>query len=154
MRQLQCVAIAIALASANLLASAQTARFQTHRAIEFRLAENEAAPGLIAVHIAGTAEIIYVHPEVQLDDRDVKSAAVVKDEAGQLAVQVRLRASGIKKFHVLAQAHRNKRLAIAANDKVISAPVIVGDDLVDDLLDITGALTAAEAAALAKALRK
>jgi hypothetical protein len=48
---------------------------QTKHAIEFRLAEDEARPGLIAVRVAGEARIVYLHTEVGLDDGDIRAAS-------------------------------------------------------------------------------
>jgi preprotein translocase subunit SecD len=139
---------------ATTFASAQAPGFHTTRPIEFRLAEDEPAPGLVPVHVNGEARIIYVHPAVQLDDRDIRTAAVVRDAAGQPAVQVHLRPPGVKKFNALVNGNKLKTLAIASKNKVISAPVIEGAPMIDDLLDITGVFTAADASALAKALSK
>jgi preprotein translocase subunit SecD len=138
----------------STFANAQASRFHTTRPIEFRLAEGEPAPGLVPVHVNGEARIIYVHPEVQLDDRDIRAASVVRDATGQPAVQVHLRPSGVQKFNALVKANRLKMLAIASRDKVISAPIVEGTPMIDDLLDITGVFTGAEASALAKALSK
>jgi len=93
----------------SVVASAQPSRFHTSRVIEFRLAEDEPAPGLVPIHVNGEARIVYVHPEVQLDDRDIRTAAVVRDAAGQPAVQVHLRPSGVKKFNALVKANGVRR---------------------------------------------
>jgi hypothetical protein len=133
--------------------SGQSPPFRTKRPIEFHLAEEQQGPSLIPIHVKGEARIIYLWPQVEFDDRDIRTAAVLKDAAGQPAVQVHLRPSGVKKFNALVQTHYHKLLAIAVNDRVVSAPTIEGG-LVDDLLDITGAFTPAEAAVLAEALSK
>jgi len=119
--------------------------------LELRLAEFEPGPGLVAAHVVGEARVLYVHPEVQLDDRDVRTASAVKGPNGGPAVQVHLHPSGVKRFNAMAKSHRSKTVAIIACGRIVSAPVIEGA-LVDDLLDITGTFTCDEAAALAKAL--
>jgi preprotein translocase subunit SecD len=133
-------------------AAAQTT-LRTKRPLEFRLAEHEPGPQLVAAHVAGEARVLYVHPEVQLDDRDIRAASVVKGPEGRPAVQVHLRPSGVKKFNTMAKGNQFKTVAIIARGRIISAPVIDGE-LVDDLLDITGALTSEEASELAKTLSR
>src|SRR6266702_4073330 len=113
-------------------AAGQTAPFRTHRPIEFHLAEDQPGPGLIAIHVEGEARIVYVQSEVRLDDRNIRRASVVTDAAGRPAVQVRLTPAGVQKFNAIAEGSQYKTLAIAANNKVIAAPVIDGK-LIDDV---------------------
>jgi preprotein translocase subunit SecD len=133
------------------VASAQG--LQTKHAIEFRLAEDEARPGLIPVHVAGEARIVYLHTEVGLDDGDIRTASVVKGPDGRPAVQVHLQPSGVKKFNGMAEGKLPRLVAIIVRGRVISTPVVDGP-MIDDLLDITGALTTEEASALARALSR
>ena len=135
-------------------ATAQVPRLRTTRPLELHLAEDESAPGLLAVHVNGEARIVYVHREIQLDDHDSRSAAVVRDASGQPAVQVHLRKAGVEKFNAIVKGNAHKMLAIASKDQVVSVAYIEGTPLIDDLLDITGRFTGPEAAALARALSR
>ena len=45
--------------------------------IQFKLAEEESAPGLIEMKLAGTDEIFYLHQEIILDNSHVKKAESV-----------------------------------------------------------------------------
>jgi preprotein translocase subunit SecD len=125
--------------------------FRTRRLIEFHLAESENSKGLLPAHVLGAARVVYLHPKVELDDRDIESAIVVKGPLGEPAIQVHLRPSGFRKMAALSRGYQHKMIAIVANDKVISTPVILGE-LVDELLDITGSFSPEEATRLAEAL--
>ena len=130
----------------------QPSQFQTRRPIQFHLAENNPAPGLVSAPVKGETRILYLHPEVLLDDRDIRTASAITDEMGRPAVEVHLTAAGVRKFNALIKGHELTPLAIAANNAVISAPIIEGVPLDDDVLAIHGALSADEASSLAKAL--
>jgi preprotein translocase subunit SecD len=124
------------------------------RPLEFHLAQEDAnGSGLVPVHVKGEARIVYISPQVALDDRDIRAAEVVRDATGRPAVQIQLRASGVKKFNALVKAHYHELLAIVVANEVVSAPLIEGG-LVDDRLDVTGTFTPNDAERLAKALSK
>jgi preprotein translocase subunit SecD len=126
---------------------------KTKHVIEFRLAEDEARPGLVAVRVAGEARIIYLHAEVVLDDGDIRTASVVKGPYGEPAVQLHLKPSGVKKFNAMAESKRNSLMAVIVRGLVIETPVVQGP-MFDDRLDIVGELTGDQASALARALSK
>jgi hypothetical protein len=135
------------------LAIGESPRFHSTRAVEFHLAEQEPGPGLLPVHVLNEARIVYLHPNIELDERDIKRASVVKGPLGEPAVQVLLKPTGVKKMTVLTQKNQHKMLAIVANDRAISVPWIMGE-MIDDLLDITGSFTRDEAEALVRVLNQ
>jgi preprotein translocase subunit SecD len=145
--------VALVAIAWSVCGAATAQSIQSKRAIEFRLAEYDGAPGLIAVHVSGEARVVHLHTEVILDDRDVRTASVVKGPDGDPAVQVHLRPEAVKRFNEIATGGAPRMVAVVAHGRVISTPVMVGP-MIDDLLDISGALTAAEASSLARALAK
>ncbi len=44
---------------------------RTSRPIQFHLAESKQAPGLIAAKVDGEERVVYLHPQVELEDRIV-----------------------------------------------------------------------------------
>ena len=122
------------------------------RQLEFHLAEREASKGLTPMRVDNRTGFIYVHPEVLLDDRDIENAAVVKTQQGAPAVQVKLTPDGRHKMVEITHKYQGKTIAILSGGKVVSAPVVIGEQI-DDLLDIEGAFTPEEAQFLATALR-
>jgi hypothetical protein len=81
-RMFQFAVLGLLWASAWNPAGAQG--IKTKHVIEFRLAEDEARPGLIPARVAGEARIVYMHTEVVLDDGDIRTASVVKGPYGSL----------------------------------------------------------------------
>jgi preprotein translocase subunit SecD len=131
-------------------ASAQT--LQTNRTIEFRLAEDAAAPGLIPAHIVGETRVVYLHREIGLDDRDIRTATLISGLGGD-SVQIQLQPSGVKKFNAMATGKLPRPLAIIVRGRVISVPDIDGP-MDNDLLEVAGAFAPEEAASLARALSR
>jgi preprotein translocase subunit SecD len=121
------------------------------RPLEFHLAEPDRAKGLIRMRIEGRTGFIYLHPKIELDDRDIERAVPVKGQLGEPAVQVKLTSSGFSKMRDLTRKYQKRMLAIVASGKVVATPIIIGEQ-VDELLDIEGSFTQEETEALAAAL--
>src|SRR5262245_57881679 len=56
--------------------------FETHAFVRFevRLAEADPAPGLLEAMVSGSDKLIYLHDEVVLENSDVASAEVSRDQ--------------------------------------------------------------------------
>ena len=65
--------------------------------LEFRIVEDEPSADLTKMVFEPTGEIFYLHNEVLVNQHDVKSAAVVKQQ-GQPAVELILTSEGAKKM--------------------------------------------------------
>ncbi len=128
------------------------------RPLEFHLAEEKYAPGLIPMSIAGSAGAIYsgrlyLHANIELDERDVAKATVISDKFDCPVVELRLSKGGVAKINALAQGHKRSILAIVAAGKVVSAPQVFFER-VGDTLEISSEFSAKEAARLADSINK
>jgi preprotein translocase subunit SecD len=92
--------------------------------VEFRLAEDEAAEGLIEATVSGTTQTIFLHKDPLLTNRDISHARVVVDEENGPAVDVTFAEESREKVLHLTETNRGKLLAILVDGRVIMAPVI------------------------------
>jgi preprotein translocase subunit SecD len=135
------------------LIAAQVAALPAVRPIEFHLAERKPAPGLVSAYFAGEGTTLYLHVTIELDDRDIQTASVVRGLDDGPAVRLRLKPSGVRKLNALADTYQRQfqRLAIVSNNRIISAPIIEGRTS-GDSIDINGMQTQPEATAIVKAI--
>jgi preprotein translocase subunit SecD len=133
--------------------AAQSAGFRSVRPVEFHLADEKPSPGFIAASLPGEAIVVYLHPRIELDDRDIVTASVVTGPDGGPAVKLKLTRSGVRKLNALVDRYQLKfqRLAIMSADRIVSAPFIEGWT-VGDSIDILGISTQRDAIALAQAI--
>ena len=136
-------------------ATAQTTEFRNVRSVEFHLADEKPSPGLFAASLPGEAIVVYLHPRIELDDRDILAASTVTGPDGGRAVKLRLTRSGVRKLNALADKYESKfqRMAITSAYRIVSAPIIEGRT-VGDSIDILGISTQREATALVEAIAK
>jgi preprotein translocase subunit SecD len=95
--------------------------------VEFRHAQDEAAPGFTQRKIEGTSQSVYVHDtaDFTLTPDVVKEAKVSKDAAEMKSmVEITFTQQGGEKLGKLTGDWIEKRLAILVDDKFIAAPII------------------------------
>jgi preprotein translocase subunit SecD len=91
--------------------------------LEFRIAEEEPAPGLTEMVFSPTGESFYLHSEVLADQSDVDSATVtIQNERPD--VELVLTREGAKKFEELTGNNIGKRCGMVLNGQLVSAPII------------------------------
>ena len=85
-----------------------------------------------------TSEPLHVDRNTQLSDRDFKSLSLVDGDA--ISILITLTGEGAKKFAALTKSSIGKRVAIVADNQVLSAPV-VQQEISGDSIQITGNLS-------------
>ena len=118
--------------------------------LEFRIAEDESAPGLTEMVFRPTGEIFYLHNEVFVNESHVDSAFVVM-QSGHPAVELLLTAEGTSKFEELTTNNVGKKCGMVLNEELVSAPIIKAPIKVGRAI-IAGNFTEAEAQHLARVL--
>lgn len=93
----------------------------------------------------GAEQKLHVDRNVRLHDRDFADMELVEDP--EIAIRITLTAEGVEKFSALTREALGQRLAIVADGRVLSAPV-VREEITGNSIMITGALTKQEAAGL------
>jgi len=85
-----------------------------------------------------TSETLHVDRNIQLSDRDFKSLSLV--DGDEISILITLTGEGAKKFAELTKSSIGKRVAIVADNQVLSAPV-VRQEISGDSIQITGNLS-------------
>ena len=85
-----------------------------------------------------TSEPLHVDRNTQLSDRDFKSLSLV--DGDEISILITLTGEGAKKFAELTKSSIGKRVAIVADNQVLSAPV-VRQEISGDSIQITGNLS-------------
>jgi preprotein translocase subunit SecD len=121
--------------------------------VEFRRAQDQAAPGYARRPIEGSKDFVYVHDKADFvpTPADVDEARVDRDERDELAVVVNFTAAGQDKMGALTGDWVDKRLAILVDGKVVAAPILRTRITAAAL--ITGHFTRAEGERIARGLR-
>jgi preprotein translocase subunit SecD len=118
--------------------------------LEFRIAEDEPASGLTGIPFPPTGEYFYPHDEVLVDETDVDSAFVIRQE-GHPAVELILTSEGTQKFGELTERNVGKRCGMVLNGQLVSAPRIMAPIHVGRA-KIVGVFTEKEAQRIAQSL--
>jgi len=144
------VAICLSVAAARCMASPEDS---PRVKVEFRRAQDEAAPGYTKQRIEGTPDSVYVHDKADfvLEPDDVDEVTVGKDERMRPAVVIRFTGPSREKMGDLTGGWVGKRLAILVDGKVVSSPTL--KTKLTDAAIITGELTEAEVERIARGLR-
>jgi len=120
--------------------------------LEFRIAEDEPAPGLTEMVFSLTGESFYLHNEVLVDQSNVDSAMMIMQN-GRPAVELLLTSEGKNKFEVLTGNNIGKRCGMVLNGQLVSAPTI-RDTIKVGRAIIVGDFTEAEALRIAQGLNQ
>ncbi len=123
--------------------------------VEFRHAQDEAAPGFTRRTIAGTSQSVYVHDtaDFTLTPDVVKEAKVRKDAAEMRSmVEIIFSPQGGEKMGNLTGDWIEKCLAILVDDKLIAAPII--KTKITDAAILEGDFTEDEASQIVRGLQR
>ena len=118
--------------------------------LEFRIAEDESAPGLTEMVFSPTGESFYLHNEVLVNESHVDSAFVVM-HSGRPAVELLLTAEGTSKFEELTTNNVGKKCGMILDGELVSAPIIRAPITVGRAI-IAGDFTEAEVQRIARVL--
>jgi len=118
--------------------------------LEFRIAEDNPAPGLSEMIYTPTGKNYYLHSEILLTQADVDHAFVIRQE-GRPAIELVLKSEGTKKFGELTENNIGKRCGIVMNGQLVSAPRIMAPIHVGQAI-IVGHFTNTEARQIAQGL--
>jgi hypothetical protein len=112
---------------------------------EVRLAEDQPTPGLIVAQ-AGPNRLIYLHPEIVVNNDDIAEASVAQD-GGQSSINVRFLPPGAQRLEQATKAHVGRRVAILIDGRVAMALVVRAP--IGEWAMITGPFSRAEAERIA-----
>jgi preprotein translocase subunit SecD len=99
-------------------------------AIELRLAGGAPSSGSVPAVVYGQTDTVYLHPEVQISNRQIAKVQAAKTMSGTgLVLSVWLTAPGAKHMAELTRHHMGDSLAVLVNSVVVSVPTI--QDTVD-----------------------
>jgi preprotein translocase subunit SecD len=119
---------------------------------EARFAETNFSPGLREARIAGSTDVVYLHPEVIVTNDDIADSTVIAGNApSSFNIAVTFTAAGAEKMRSATAAHIGRLLAILVDGEVVMAPRLrsaIGGSAV-----ITGDYTRAEAERIANGMR-
>jgi preprotein translocase subunit SecD len=119
---------------------------------ELRLAENQPVPGLVVAQVAHTGGLIYLHPEIVLNNDDIAQSWVSHDGPDRFSVSVQFLQSGAERMRQATTAHLGRPMAILLDGKVVMTPVVRSP--ITDSAMITGNFTRAEAERIADGISK
>lgn len=123
---------------------------QDNVTLEFRIAEDEAGPGLKETFVGNTGKSFFLHQEVLMTEEAVDSAFVApRGEA--FWVELLLTPEGADKFEKLTGENVGKRCAMLVNGELVSAPRIMAPIDMGRAI-IAGDFTEEEARTLARVL--
>jgi hypothetical protein len=117
---------------------------------EVRLAEEQPGAGLAAARIGDSNRIVYLHPDVVVDNDDIADSWVAESAPGQFEVAVQFLPSGAERMFDATTAHVGRPIAILVDGSVVMAPVIRSP--VADSAMITGNYTRDEAERIAEGI--
>ena len=93
--------------------------------LQFHIAEDEAAEGLVKAIITGTDQEVYLHRTAIVTEHHVSFARVVVDLNADPAIDIEFTQVGAERIKEATSAHKGKRLAVLFDGKVIFAPKII-----------------------------
>jgi hypothetical protein len=113
---------------------------------EVRLAEDKPTPGLVVAQVGDSDRLIYLHPEIVVNNDDIEQAWVFQDGPG-FGVALKFLPSGAERMQQATTAHIGRPLAILIDGKVVVVPTLRG--AISDSAIISGAYSQAEAKRIA-----
>lgn len=119
---------------------------------EVRLAENQPVPGLVVAQVAQTGRLIYLHPEIVLNNDDIAQSWVSQDGPDRFSVSVQFLQGAAERMRQATTAHLGRPMAILLDGKVVMTPVVRSP--IADSAMITGNFTRAEAERIADGIGK
>jgi preprotein translocase subunit SecD len=91
---------------------------------EVRLAERDPVPGLTVAQVGESGQLIYLHPEVVVNNDDIAQSWVVPDAANRFGIAVTLTPSGAERMRQATTAHVGRPVAILIDGRIVSAPTV------------------------------
>ena len=117
---------------------------------EMRLAEDAPAPGLIVAQTGHSGRLVYVHPEIIVNNDDIDHAWTFQDAVG-FGVAMKFLPSGALRIRQATTAHVGRPLALLIDGRVVSLPTL--RSAIGDSANISGAgYTQAEAQRIADSI--
>lgn len=116
---------------------------------EVRLAEDQPTPGLIVAQ-AGPNRLIYLHPEIVVNNDDVAEASISQDGPA-FSVNLRFLPPGSERLRQATAAHINRPMAILIDGRVAMTPTVRAPS--GEWAVITGPFSRAEAERIAEGIR-
>jgi hypothetical protein len=117
---------------------------------EVRLAADRPAPGLVVAEIPDSDRLIYLHPEIVVNNEDIAQSWVVDDGSGRFGIAVELLSSGAERMRRATEAHVGRPMAVLVDGRVVMAPVVRSP--ITGSAVITGNFTRAEAERIAEGI--
>lgn len=110
---------------------------------EARLAEEQPVQGLIVAQIGNSGRLIYLHPEIVVNNDDISESSIVDEGGGRVSIALRFEPAGAERMRQATRAHLGRPLALLIDGRVVMAPTLRGE--ISDSAMITGVYTKAEA---------
>ena len=114
---------------------------------EVRLAENQPIAGLVVARVADTGRVIYLHPEIVVNNDEIAQSWVLQDGPDRFSVSVQFLPGGVERMRRATTAHLGRPVAILLDGEVVMTPVVRSP--ISDSAMITGNFTRAEAERIA-----
>ena len=120
------VASIFLLCAVPLALFAAPATTQTASRLQLRLvaSDNETAESESLPAIAPDTPVVRVLVRIELDERDVESAKIARDNIGQPTVGLTMTDAGAEKLAALTEKNIDKQMAFVLDGKVLCAPII------------------------------
>lgn len=138
------VAIAYGIWTHGTTAALAAVRF------EARLAEEQPIPGLVVAQLQGSNRVIYLHPEIVVNNDDVAQSWVSSDGPDRVQVTVQLLPSGADRMRQATATHIGRPMAVLIDGSVAMVPVVRAP--ISDSVVITGDFTQAVAERIAEGM--
>jgi hypothetical protein len=119
---------------------------------EVRLAEDRQIPGLVIAQGADSGRVIYLHPEIVVNNDDIAQSWVLQDGPDRFGVSVQFLPAGAERMRQATATHVGRPMAILIDGAVVMAPVVRSP--ISDSAVISGNFTQAEAERIADSIGK
>ena len=119
--------------------------------LKLYLAQDTPGAGLTKATVAGSDNVIYLHPNPELTEAHLKKVAVWDGQYDDKTIVLMFNDDGTARMARVTAENINKRLAFVIDDKIIMAPVIQ-TQITEGQAVIEGGYTKQEAEDLAKRL--
>lgn len=119
---------------------------------EVRLAEDRPIPGLVVAQGADSGRVIYLHPEIVVNNDDIAQSWVFQDGPDRFGVSVQFLPAGAERMRQATATHVGRPMAILIDGAVVMAPVVRSP--ISDSAVISGNFTQAEAERIADGIGK
>jgi hypothetical protein len=145
------ITVIIALFLGALVWSLFIRDLQAAISFEVRLAEDKPGPGLREAKVSGSDQLVYLHDEVIVTNRDIESARVIQTSgSSQYEVSIEFNAAGAEKMRAATRNNIGKRMAILLDGQVVMVPVLRSP--ISAAAMITGNYTRAQAERIVKGI--